>query len=244
MTPSNPPMHDSTPPSSLLVWQWNCRSYRSKQASLLPLTQQNSPDIIALQETDTDHIALRGYTAYTTDPKSRTAILVQASQTAQAHTLPTTIDYTFIELLPRRKSHTSLYVLNIYSSPTSSLSGIDRLLKHVRQRTKGHKLVVLGDFNAPHTAWGYLRNNRKGTRLQEAAQQNNLCLCNTYGTPTRIGNSVSRDTSPDLTFTFNINDAMWSCLDETLGSDHYIIQLQIPHRKNNQQRIGTARLTD
>ncbi|CAN7988521.1 unnamed protein product, partial [Ixodes pacificus] len=103
-----------------------------KQAPLLPLTQQHSPDIIALQGTDTNHITLRGYRSYTTDPTSRTAILVQTTQTAQPHTVPTTLDYAFIELLPHKKTHTSLYILNTYSSPTSPLSEIDRLPKHVR----------------------------------------------------------------------------------------------------------------
>ncbi|KAG0427706.1 hypothetical protein HPB47_025258 [Ixodes persulcatus] len=147
--------NSSTPPPPLTVWQWNCRSFRNKKPSLTLLALQHSPDLIALQETNTDNVSLRGYTTYATDPTSRTAVLVQATQTARTHTLPTTIDYTFVELLPRKKTEASLYVLNIYSPPTQPLPAIDRLLRIVRQRTRGHKLVVLGDFNTQHTAWGY-----------------------------------------------------------------------------------------
>ncbi|KAM7313516.1 uncharacterized protein ISCGN_003378, partial [Ixodes scapularis] len=238
------PKNSSAPPPPLTVWQWNCRSFRNKKPSLTLLALQHSPDLIALQETNTDNVSLRGYTTYATDPTSRTAVLVQATQTAQTHTLPTTIDYTFVELLPRKKTETSLYVLNIYSPPTQTLSAIDRLLRIVRQRTRGHKLVVLGDFNAQHTAWGYPRNNKKGTSLHEATLQNQLYLYNSLHIPTRIGNSVSQDTTPDLTFTYNIKQATWSRLDKTLGSDHYIIQLQIPHQRTRSQKIGTARITN
>ncbi|XP_042148612.1 uncharacterized protein LOC121837158 [Ixodes scapularis] len=238
------PKNSSAPPPPLTVWQWNCRSFRNKKPSLTLLALQHSPDLIALQETNTDNVSLRGYTTYATDPTSRTAVLVQATQTAQTHTLPTTIDYTFVELLPRKKTEPSLYVLNIYSPPTQTLSAIDRLLRIVRQRTRGHKLVVLGDFNAQHTAWGYPRNNKKGTSLHEATLQNQLYLYNSLHIPTRIGNSVSQDTTPDLTFTYNIKQATWSRLDKTLGSDHYIIQLQIPHQRTRSQKIGTARITN
>lgn len=202
------------------------------------------PTIIALQETDTEKVTLRGYNTYTPDPKLRTATLVQASQTAQAHTLPTSLDYTFVELIPNKKTQTSIYILNLYSSPSSSLGEIDRLFKTVKQRTKGHALIVVGDFNAHHTTWGYQRNNKKGQELHDAIRNNHLHLCNTNDTPTRIGNSVSRDTTPDLTLTYGIKDAIWECLPETLGSDHYVIQLQLLHHKAESQRIGTARITD
>ncbi|XP_040066533.1 uncharacterized protein LOC115327171 [Ixodes scapularis] len=233
-----------SPPTPLMIWQWNCRSYRGKQNSLSLFANVHSPAVIALQETGTDQITLRGYTTFITDPASRTATLVQTTQTAQAHTLPTTLDYVFVELIPKKKTQASLFILNIYSPPSSPLNEIDRLFKTVRQRTKGHGLVIIGDFNAHHTIWGYHRDNKKGRQLHEAIRQNNLHLCNAPDTPTRMGNSVSRDTTPDLTLTYGLKDPTWECLTETLGSDHYIIQLQLPHHEAAAQRIRTARLTD
>ncbi|KAG0425265.1 hypothetical protein HPB47_027564 [Ixodes persulcatus] len=88
-----------------------------------PTMNGNSP------ETGTDQITLRGYTTFITDPDSRTAILVQTTQTAQAHTLPTTLDYVFVELIPKKKTQASLFILNIYSPPSSPLNEIDRLFK-------------------------------------------------------------------------------------------------------------------
>ncbi|XP_072145595.1 uncharacterized protein [Dermacentor andersoni] len=60
---------------------------------------------------------------------------------------------------------------------------------------------------------------------------------------TRVGNSVSRDTNPDLTFTANVHWAEWSRLSETLGSDHHIMQLDIAHNRKP-TKTGVARLTD
>ncbi|KAH7956339.1 hypothetical protein HPB52_008191 [Rhipicephalus sanguineus] len=45
--------------------------------------------------------------------------------------------------------------------------------------------------------------------------------------PTRVGNSVTRDTCPDLTLTKNIQYADWVNTEETLGSDHCILNTTI-----------------
>ncbi|KAH7943649.1 hypothetical protein HPB52_009673 [Rhipicephalus sanguineus] len=62
-------------------------------------------------------------------------------------------------------------------------------------------------------------------------------------TPTRIGNSVSRNTSPDLTFVKGLKHYEWSCMDEYLGSDHFIVETIIPHHKSA-TKIGKAKITD
>lgn len=58
-----------------------------------------------------------------------------------------------------------------------------------------------------------------------------------------MGNSISRDTAPNLTFTRDVTKVGSTCLPETLGSDHDIIQLE---NKYDQRptKTGTARLTD
>ncbi|XP_049517651.1 uncharacterized protein LOC125943178 [Dermacentor silvarum] len=101
----------------------------------------------------------------------------------------------------------------------------------------------MGDFNAPHTAWAYPNTTKKGARVHNTAQQHRLTLWNDPLQATRVGNSVSRDTNPDLTFTSNVLWAEWSRLSETLGSDHHILQLDIAHNRK-QTKTGVARLTD
>ncbi|KAG0433811.1 hypothetical protein HPB47_019567 [Ixodes persulcatus] len=90
--------------------------------------------------------------------------------------------------------------------------------------------LIVGDFNAPSRLWGYHREEKRGRRLAELASPLGLTL---YTDPvhfTRLGNSVTRDTCPDLTFTHNIQHADWLNTDETLGSGHCIITTTIQTR--------------
>ncbi|KAG0445018.1 hypothetical protein HPB47_003208 [Ixodes persulcatus] len=87
----------------------------------------------------------------------------------------------------------------------------------------GSPLIVAGDFNAPHRAWGYSRATRKGDDLWQAAANHDLTLVTDPAFLTRIGNSCSRDTTPDLTFVKNVGAVSWHNLNEDLGSDHNIL---------------------
>ncbi|KAH7964291.1 hypothetical protein HPB51_027471 [Rhipicephalus microplus] len=107
----------------------------------------------------------------------------------------------------------------------------------------GNRLVVVGDFNAPHAAWGCHSTTKKGARVHDAAQQHGLTLWNDLLHPTRVGNSVSRDTNPDLTFTRDVHNATWTRLPDTLGSDHHIIQIEV-EQAHRSLKTGKARLTD
>ncbi|KAH7986854.1 hypothetical protein HPB52_024682 [Rhipicephalus sanguineus] len=148
--------------------------------------------------------------------------------TAQEHKIEgTTVEHTIVEVIPERKSQQSLYVTNVYSPPRDQLTDFDHFIRELRKRTRGPRLVVVGDFNAPHTAWGYAITTKKGARVHDVAQQHGLTLWNDPLQPTRVANSISRDTKPDLTFTRDFKKAGWTCLPETLGSDHHIIQLDI-----------------
>ncbi|KAL1472808.1 hypothetical protein MTO96_039088 [Rhipicephalus appendiculatus] len=145
--------------------------------------------------------------------------------------------------MPERKSHESLYFANIYSPPRDQLTDYDHFIRELRKRTRGHRLVVVGDVNAPHTPWNYAITTRKGARVHDAAQPHGLTLWNYPLQSTRVGNSVSRDTNPDLSFTRDVKKAGSTCLPETLGSDHHIIQLEIEY-DCRPTKTGTARLTD
>ncbi|KAH7938879.1 hypothetical protein HPB52_001819 [Rhipicephalus sanguineus] len=123
------------------------------------------------------------------------------------------------------------------------LPDFDLLVRELKKRADGHQVVIMGDFNAPHTAWGYHTTTKKGARVHDTAQQHRLTLWNDPLQTTRVGNSVSRDTNPDLTFTLNVRSAEWDRLPETLGSDHHIIQLTVAHTRKP-ARIGTAQITE
>ncbi|KAH7956886.1 hypothetical protein HPB52_013445 [Rhipicephalus sanguineus] len=148
---------------------------------------------------------------------------------------------TFTTLSRRMDTHTAQ--INELNPPRDQLTDFDHFIHELTKRTRGHRLVVVRDFNAPHTAWGYAITTKKGARVHDVAQQHGLTLSNDPLQPTRVGNSVSRDTNPDLTFTRDVKKAGWTCLPETLGSDHHIIQLDIGYERRP-TKTGTARLTD
>lgn len=227
----------------LTIYQWNCRSFKGKKAALDHYVATQPADIIALQETDTAHPTLRGFDTYTNPPHSRTAILVARTLTAQVIPLVSSTDHVLIELVPRNSSSPSIFVLNIYSPPTHSLTDIETLFKAAARQANSNPCIVLGDFNAPHIAWGYPRATKKGTALLQASQLHHFALQNDVTQPTRIGTSVTRDTIPDLTFARHTNNLTWSLLPDTLGSDHHIIKITLPSA-HHRHRIGVAKLTD
>ncbi|KAH7980549.1 hypothetical protein HPB49_017136 [Dermacentor silvarum] len=61
--------------------------------------------------------------------------------------------------------------------------------------------------------------------------------------PTRIGNSVSRDTCPDLSLIKGARNYEWHNTQETLGSAHCILKIGLDYNKHRKPR-GQARLTD
>ncbi|XP_075547872.1 uncharacterized protein LOC142582267 [Dermacentor variabilis] len=90
---------------------------------------------------------------------------------------------------------------------------------------------------------GHKRDTSKGINLLRVTQAHELLLLTHPGVPTRMGNNVARDTTPDLTFINDDNGVTWSNLDENLGGDHYILCTTVNTAKVCLP-LGTARLTD
>lgn len=231
--------------SQYCIWQWNCRGYRRKrsvlQQFLLTLDEKNTPDIIALQESG-GVAKLVGYASFmatpaTGDREVLTTLVKRNIPVMQHSPLSDAAPHVILEIPPSsRRTHTSLFLLNIYSSPRQP-HRFHKLLSYVKLAGIS-PLLVVGDFNAPSPAWGYIRDTRKGLMLWQDTHNLGYTIIIDPAYPTRMGNSVARDTTPDLTFIKNVTHAEWSNLQEHLGSDHYIIQVIIkngPHRKKGKQ---------
>ncbi|KAH7972473.1 hypothetical protein HPB52_012467 [Rhipicephalus sanguineus] len=94
----------------------------------------NQPDIIALQETNTQNVRLQGY--MTCAQTQRTAILVKKALSVQKHEIEQTqTEHTLIEILPERKTQQSLFIANVYSPPRDHLSDFDHFVREIRKRT-------------------------------------------------------------------------------------------------------------
>ncbi|KAH7938912.1 hypothetical protein HPB52_002212 [Rhipicephalus sanguineus] len=93
--------------------------------------------------------------------------------------------------------------------------------------TGDSRLVIRGDFNAPHTIWGYGHSSKKGTDLADLIERAGLTLLNEPASHTRIGAGPHRDTTPDLTLCKNAGIITWENTFEELGSDHRILSIAL-----------------
>ncbi|KAH7938730.1 hypothetical protein HPB52_000149 [Rhipicephalus sanguineus] len=216
------------PPKKKRVKEWNCRGFSRKRAVLQSfLTNGDKPEVIALQECG-KNAKLASYKSYAGRwENTKVVTLVKRNVTALQHeTGLMQMDHVLIELVPRKRMDKNLFVLNVYSSPRQRRNCcFDDLFAKVRMIAKDSPLLVVGDFNAHHPAWGYRFVQVKGRELWNSIQQNGLTLLTDPLRPTRQGNSVSQDTTPDLTLIGGGLSATWCNTGEDLGSDHRIIEI-------------------
>ncbi|KAG0424934.1 hypothetical protein HPB47_027859 [Ixodes persulcatus] len=76
------------------------------------------------------------------------------------------IPHTLNEILRKKKTFPSLFVLNVYSAPSKKADDFKALFHDVIQvaQPRTNSLVVVGNFNAAHPTWGYVNENPKGRR--------------------------------------------------------------------------------
>lgn len=92
-------------------------------------------------------------------------------------------------------------------------------------------IIVMGDLNAQHVAWGSSSSNHYGSRLLDIVDNLNLCLLNT-GKPTRRTLPLEGVSAPDLSICSpNLASSLtWTTMSSTFGSDHYPISISFATR--------------
>ncbi|KAH6926783.1 hypothetical protein HPB50_022168 [Hyalomma asiaticum] len=121
------------------------------------------------------------------------------------------IEYFMTEILmnsPKKGlRRNSLFILNIYCSPSYRRARADSLLK---------RAVSMA---------GYAYDTPKGRELLQTATEADLTLITDKDFPARRGNSRCRDTNPDLTFVKSVGEVKWVNTALDLGSDHHVIEV-------------------
>ncbi|XP_070389357.1 uncharacterized protein [Dermacentor albipictus] len=229
-------------------WQWNCGGFPNKK----PLLQQYlrtltvKPQIIAIQEVATSTpLKLAGYLVVSSHSGGRgVATLVSKRYNCLSRDLGPVgdgIEYAMTEILmnPPRKGlrRNSLYILNVFCSPSYRRARANSLLKRAVSLAGAHPLVIVGDFKAPHRVWGYTHDTPKGRELWQTAMELDLTLITDKDFPTRRGNSACRDTTPDLSFVKNVGEVKWVNTALDLGSDHYVIEVSLPIARYNTRKF-------
>ncbi|XP_077534515.1 uncharacterized protein LOC144146434 [Haemaphysalis longicornis] len=189
-----------------------------KKAALIQTIKHatKQPEIIHLQETHCEASPnIPGYRSYASSvPKSTekwarvrggVCTLVKKGLVYLEHDLKhtTNTEHLTIEVVvskrgKRHKEH--IYITNIYTKPKYSSQRYGTLIRKIKQLAKDNTTLICGDFNAQHTTWGYQRTTAKGRNLLEETQNADYHLINDISTP----------------------------YEETLGSDHCIIEIIIP----------------
>lgn len=85
----------------------------------------------------------------------------------------------------------------------------------------------MGDLNAYSYQWGYHKEDINGRKLAANIADMGFTLLTDPFYPTRIGNSVARDTCPDLSLVRNAKRYAWINMEETLGSNHRILVVTV-----------------
>lgn len=232
---------------SITIWSWNCRSIKSKLASLSLYVKVAlvPPDIICLQEAGEQPKPITGYKVHYDPNHSRVATLVRKDLATTLRVLPgEEISHLIITIWPVKKGRPKQVICNVYSPPRDKKADFASLFRHLQGMLEHRdRLFITGDFNAKHNTWGYPKADTKGTKLLETIERHGYTLITLPGTPTRIGNSASRDTTPDLTITNNTVGTSWRVLNDSLGSDHYIIEITSASAKLRRP-LGKAKITN
>ncbi|XP_042149568.1 uncharacterized protein LOC115311803 [Ixodes scapularis] len=103
-------------------------------------------------------------------------------------------------------------------------------IKGLIKLAEGDPIIVAGDFNSPHRFWGYTTNTRRGKDILEAMNTVGLELLNAPGVRTRLAKQWrQKDSTPDLTWASRCLDLEWTPWRDTLGSDHFPLEIKLRH---------------
>lgn len=209
------------------ILQWNIRSVNSNRANLILLANEESPDIIFLNETwlkSNQNFVLSSYNIIRQDREDGyggVAICVKKniifsnlkkfnSEVAQ---------FIIIKIA-------DLILINIYINSDKNVS--EDLFKQLLDGLDLNKIIIMGDFNSHHPLWDESPINRGGIRLVNFIIENDMVILND-GSRTLVQNPNSSLSAVDLTIVSSalaIN-SNWKVISDCGNSDHYPTILQL-----------------
>ncbi|KAH7945662.1 hypothetical protein HPB49_013635 [Dermacentor silvarum] len=223
--------------------QWNCRSLNQCAAELNALFEHvGRPAVLLLQETRGTTPGIRGYEGYF-QPSILHAQTGKKKCDQQREEQVEAQAAVFVRRdVPHAKLDTAKYcskIQEVVAKPVATRKVVRRnLISNIYPKDR---LLVGGDFNAPHQSWGYDRNSGRGCILIEEVEAAGIILANDLDYPTRHAlHSAQRDSTPDLTWTTPglVND--WRCGADPMGSDHYPIWIEVEAKATGQKKRMTS----
>ncbi|KAM7304345.1 hypothetical protein ISCGN_014245 [Ixodes scapularis] len=146
------------------------------------------------------------------------------------------------EVVAVRATHqgTPVIIASVYYRPgASSKSPRDNgWIEQLHILYPKERKIIGGDFNLPHTSWGYKVDTINGQKLLEDMTRFKYTLLNTPGSTTRLGlTSRQQHTSPDLTWIYGKTENLsWNVNIDTWGSDHLPMKIEVNSKKSEKNR--------
>ncbi|KAK8766980.1 hypothetical protein V5799_006241 [Amblyomma americanum] len=173
------------------------------------------------------------------------AVLVRSNVAATQHvTSQGGCEHTQVEILTREiGSSGNLFVMSEYCRPSQRQYEFERIVNKVKGLAETRPVLILGDFNAPQTTWGYMFQFKSGKALPKVMEDHEMAFLNEPDVTARRGSSVARDPTPDLSWLSSTLDVSWRREGVYLGSDHSVIGITI---RGSRYRavLGTAQIKD
>lgn len=227
----------------LNILQWNRQSICDKRQKL----ELRSRDILLLSETwlkPNTRWLLRGFDTIRCDGTVRqrdgSAILVRNGIkyfiSDNIFTSNNQIKACGIKIY----THSGLIeILSLYKPPQISIL-MDDWYRFFSQ-FKGDFLIG-GDFNAHNKAWGCANDCPEGSRLFNVCFNLNLNILNNHSITRFTSSSSSQGSAIDLTITNSSSflSAHWEVINDTWGSDHFLIKIKFFNLSPNKQQFNSS----
>ena len=212
------------------ILQWNCRGIRTSALDLQACVRQTRPLAICLQETKLSpesYFSMKGYSIFrkdlTVNTISHGGVLLAVHHSVPVKQVPLV---TSLQAVAARLCfiHREVTVCSIYCPPGVALPLVEL---HQLIAELPPPVLILGDFNSHHSAWGCDSTCPRGRRLASFLNDESLCLLNT-GAPTHFtlpsGGTSALDlslASPQLSPLFT-----WRADHDPMGSDHFPVWIE------------------
>ena len=227
--------------TNISIVQWNARGITNKVEDLLETFGENTPDIIAIQESNLiqhTHFHINGYNnplRFGERKNKRDGMgrgLLIAIKDSHSGWVKTKMDNNQIQKMTAEifiNNKEQIHLTNIYRK------------QKIRNRTEGLKFwqniekdndlndhIIVGDFNAHHTLWAGNPNENEdqiGEVIAEKIIENDYKLYNKKEVTFQNTRQGGQNTSVDLTLSKNLNklnNITWETIDPH-GSDHHVI---------------------
>ena len=182
------------------ILQWNCRGLRTGLDELQAILVRQRPSIVCLQETKLapdSFCRMRGYSISRKDVVADTVahggVLLAIHHSVPTRPVPLRTGLQAVAVTVQL-THARVTVCSVYLPPGTALP-VAELRQLVAELHP--PFLLLGDFNAHHSAWGCHSTDRRGRLLESLLQDECLCLMNT-GTRTHVTLPSGQTSAIDL----------------------------------------------